>query len=106
MRARAIPAITRPHLLATSRALAYAEELSSLSENTGAPLWRAFTLILRGWMSSLTRDETDAAAMIGAGLDAYAATGGTAFNPIFRCALAGAHAACGRFDADQKSISE
>ena len=97
-----------PEILAgqVAAAQAHAEELSSLGEDKGAPLWRGFALILRGWTSSLTSHEADAAEMIAAGLDAYAATGGAAFNPIFLCALARAHAACGRFDAAQKSISD
>src|SRR6266446_3082012 len=78
------------------------KKLSSLGEEKGAPLWSAAALILRGWTSSLTSHQADAAEMIAAGLDAWAATGATAFNPIFRCALARAHAACGRFDAGQK----
>jgi len=43
---------------------------------------RACALILRGWTSSLTNHEADAAEMIAAGLAAYAATGGTAFSPF------------------------
>ena len=97
-----------PEILAgrVAAAQAHAEELSSLGEDKGAPLWRGAASILRGWTSSLTSHEADAAEMIAAGLDAYAATGGTVFSPIFRCALARAHAACGRVDAGQKSISE
>jgi predicted ATPase len=86
-------------------ASAHVQELNSIAEDQGAPLWRAFALILRGWTSSLTNPETDATNIFTTGLAACAATGGTVFNAIFLSALASVHARWGRFDQAESCLA-
>ena len=82
------------------------DEHAVLADQKHAELWKAWVLLLRGWLFSQTGKAAEAVEVITAGLTAQRSTGATAFIPGRWSDLARAYADLGRFDDAWRSIDE
>jgi predicted ATPase len=97
-----------PYTLCGNRAAAAAraQELVALSEEKGAPFWKAFGMLNQGRILALAGKASDATEMLISGIAAWRTTGATVWLPLFLPQLARAHAEFGQFEAAWRRIGE
>ena len=97
-----------PHILCGNYATASSilDELGALVDEKGAALWKAWGVMLRGWLCAVTGRPADAVEMITSGLTAQRSTGATSFVSERLPDLAKAYASLDRFDDAWRSIDE
>jgi class 3 adenylate cyclase/predicted ATPase len=82
------------------------DELVALADEKGALLWKAFGMLMQGWLYGLTDRASDAVRTIATGITALRATGATTWITFWFACLAKANADLGQFDDAWRSISE
>jgi predicted ATPase len=82
------------------------DELVALAEEKGASFWKAFVIVLRGWLLALTGNASRAVQMITSGIAAMRSTGATLCLPLNLSLLARAYAKVGQFDDAYRCIGE
>ena len=82
------------------------DELGALADEKGAALWKAWVVMLRGWLCAVTGRSMKAIEMITSGFTAQRSTGATSFVSERLPDLAKAYASLGRFDDAWRSIDE
>jgi predicted ATPase len=90
------------------QAAAGLDELAALTDESGAPYWRAFGMSVHGCLLAANgkAKALDAAHMSTTGISALRVTGTTAWTPWYLSSLARAYAELGRFDDARHSITE
>ena len=73
-------------------------EVSSLADEKGAPLWKAYGILFQGFLLAITGEASNAIQMINTGMVSYRSTGSTAFMPWYLSNLAMAYAEVGQFE--------
>jgi class 3 adenylate cyclase/predicted ATPase len=73
-------------------------EVTSLADEKGAPLWKAYGIMFQGFLVAVAGQAANAIPMITAGITAYRSTGSTVFMPWYLSNLAMAYADVGQFD--------
>jgi predicted ATPase len=81
-------------------------ELITLAEEKGALLWKAFGMLLQGYVFALSGKAADAVQIITAGINTFRSTGATRAMPISLSFLAKAHAEENQFDDARRCIDE
>jgi len=89
-----------------AKAMAHADELIALGDETGASLWKAIGTIFRGITCALTRDAPDAVQQITSSLRLHRSTGGSVSISFPLSVLGKAHAGLGELDAAWRCIDE
>jgi class 3 adenylate cyclase/predicted ATPase len=89
-----------------AEAVANADELIALAEETRASLWKAMGLSFRGAACALAGDATDAVLQITLGLRMYRSTGASVSISYFLSLLGKANAGLGQFDEAWRCIEE
>ena len=82
------------------------DELMILADEKGATLWKAWGMMLRGWLFSMTGKAGDAMEMITAGLTAARSTGAISFIAPRLSDLARAYADLGRFEDAWRCVDD
>ncbi len=82
------------------------DEVISLANEKGAPLWKAGGMCQQGCMLALTGKAADAIPMLTSGITAWRSTGSTLWMPLYLSYLASARADLGQFDDAWSCISE
>ena len=80
------------------------DECIALSEEKNAAYWKAFGMLGRGWLLSLTDRASDAVQVITDGITAWRSTGSTFLVPCWLSYLAEAHAELGERDEAWRRI--
>ena len=89
-----------------AKAVANADELIALADETRASLWKAMGLSFRGAACALAGDATDAILQITLGLRLYRSTGASVSISYFLSLLGKANAGLGEFDEAWRCIEE
>jgi hypothetical protein len=87
-------------------AIEQTDEVMSLADEKGAGFWKAYGMLVRGWLFGLTDKCSDAIDMINAGITAWRSTGAKLWMPWYLSYLAMAHAKLGQFDDAWRYIGE
>jgi len=87
-------------------ATAQIDEVISLADEKGAGFWKAYGMLVRGWLFGLTGKRSDAVDMITAGIAAWRSTGARLWMPWYLSYLARVHAELGQFDDAWRCIGE
>ena len=87
-------------------ATALVDELVVLADEKGAPLWKAYGMLVQGRLLPLSGKASDAIHMITSGLTAFRSTGSTVGMPLSLAYLARAYAELGQFDDARRCIGE
>src|SRR5262249_20725307 len=82
------------------------DELISLGDEKGASVWKAFGIILQGWLLLLIGEAPGSIKLITSGVHAYRSTGARLTLPYLLSILAKAHADVGEFDRAWQYITE
>ena len=83
---------------AYATAQAETDELATLAEEKNAAIWKASTLIHRGYVLAQTGTASEAARVINSAINAMQATGATLWLPLHLSYLSKAQAELGQFD--------
>ncbi len=89
-----------------AKANAIVDELAAVADDKGTMFWKAFAMLHRGWLFSVTGQFTDAVNMIKAGISAHRSTGSTMWLPLYFSYLASAHAELGQYEDAWRCIGE
>ena len=89
---------------ATAKALL--AELVSLADEKGAASWKTAGVLVRSFVSAMTKEGADPVHAIASAWDAFLATGATVWAPGQRLYLAMAYADVGQFDDARTRIDE
>jgi predicted ATPase len=97
-----------PYILSGNYAAAdaFVDEAAILADEKGTVLWKAWGLLQRGWLFSMTGKAAEAVETITSGLTAQRSTGAISFIPRYLSGLARAYADLGRFDDAWRSIDD
>jgi predicted ATPase len=87
-------------------AKAEVEGLAALSEEKGAAIWKAASLVLRGYILSLMGDASEATRVITSAIAAMQSTGATMWLPLHLAYLSKAKGELGQFDDARQCLSE
>jgi predicted ATPase/class 3 adenylate cyclase len=87
-------------------ASALIDELAALADEKGTSFWKAYGMLLRGWLLALTGKASNAVHLLTAGITAMRSTGATAYAPWYLSNLAAAYAALGQFEDAWRCIGE
>jgi predicted ATPase len=87
-------------------ATALLDELVPLAEEKGSSQWKAFGIMGRGSVMTLTGDASNGAPLIASGIALLRSTGSTNWLPMYLSYLAIAYAELTQFDAAWRSICE
>jgi predicted ATPase len=87
-------------------ASAEADELVTLADEKGSPLWKAFGVSCQGWLAAMTDKAADAVQIITSGIGTARSTGSTLWTPLNLSHLARAYGALGKFDDAWRCIGE
>jgi len=82
------------------------DELVALADEKGALLWKAFGMLMQGWLYGLTDRASDAVRTIATGITALRATGATTWITFWFACLAKANADLGQFYDAWRCIGE
>jgi class 3 adenylate cyclase/predicted ATPase len=82
------------------------DEAIPLAEEKGAALWKAWGMLIRGWVLALTGKAVQALEIMTEGICAWRSTGATVYMPLFLSPLAMCYAQLGRFDDAWRHIGE
>ena len=83
-----------------------ADELVALADAKGTLYWKAYGMLLHGWLSALRGKSSDAVAVTSSAITAMRSTGATAYAPWYLSYLASSHAQLGQFDDARRCIAE
>ena len=89
-----------------AEAMAHADELIALADETGASLWKAIGMLFRGAACALAGDASDAVEQITSALRLYRSTGASVSISYFLSVLAKANAGLGQLDEARRCIDE
>jgi predicted ATPase len=87
-------------------ASALVDELIPVADEKGAVQWKAYGMLVRGWILALTGRPLDTVQMLTSGLMSWRSTGATQWVPLYLSYLARAYAELGQFDDTWRSIRE
>ncbi len=82
------------------------DELVVLADEKASPFWKAYGMLVQGWLFVLTGKASDAVQMVTSGTAAVRSTGATLFAPWNLSYLAMAYAELGQFDDAWRCIGE
>jgi class 3 adenylate cyclase/predicted ATPase len=82
------------------------DELVALADEKGALLWKAFGMLMQGWLYGLTDRASDAVRTIATGITALRATGATTWITFWFACFAKANADLGQFYDAWRCIGE
>jgi predicted ATPase len=82
------------------------DELLPLADEKGAVFWKAHGMCIKGVLSALSGDTSNAIHMLTSGIDTYRSTGSTASASLYLSYLARAYADVGQFDHAWRCIGE
>jgi predicted ATPase len=82
------------------------DELVALADEKGSLSWKAYGMLVQGWLFAQLGKASDAVKIITAGLSAYRSTGSTMWMPMYLSYLAKAYAGLERFDDAWRCIRE
>jgi class 3 adenylate cyclase/predicted ATPase len=82
------------------------DELVALADEKGAGPWKAFGMLLQGWLFALTGKASDAVHTITSGIAAWRSGGATVYVPFYLSHLTRAHAEVGQFNGAWRCIGE
>ena len=82
------------------------DELIDVAESKGTHYWKAYGLVLQGWLAQLTGDAADAVAKVTIGMEVMRSTGATAYAPWYLSILARAYADIGRLEEARQRSTE
>jgi predicted ATPase len=82
------------------------DELIALADEKATLFWRAWGMMNRGWLLTLTGKPSDAVPWIISGIGAWRSTGATMCVPFYSSCLATAYAQLGRFEEAQDAIGD
>ena len=99
-------ALTLLHAGRTDRARDLIGELIEIADSKGTHYWKAYGLVLRGWLAALTGRPADAVAEITAGIGIMRSTGATGYAPWYLSILARAHADTGEIAEARRCAAE
>ena len=85
---------------------ARADELVALADGKGTLYWKAYGMLLYGWLSALTGKSSEAVSVTTSAITAMRSTGATAYAPWYLSYLASSHAELGQFDDARRCIAE
>jgi class 3 adenylate cyclase/predicted ATPase len=89
-----------------AKAMAQADEMIALADETGASLWKGSGTLFRGAVCALASSASDAVALITSGLRLCRSTGATVSISYFLSVLGKAKAGLGQFDEAWRCIDE
>ncbi len=89
-----------------AKAIAQADELIALADETGASIWKAIGMIFRGTTCALAGDAPDAVQQIASSLQSHRPTGGSVSLSFFLSVLAKANAGLAQLDEAWRCIDE
>jgi predicted ATPase len=97
-----------PHILCGNygAANAQSDEVAVLADEKGTLLWKAFGMLVQGWLFVLTGKASDAVQMVTSGITAVRSTGSTYWMPLSLSYLSKAYAETGQFDDARRCIDE
>ena len=82
------------------------DELLALADEKGSLSWKAYGMLVQGWLFARLSKASDAVHMITSGITALRSTGATLWMPLWLSHLTRAHAELGLFDEAWHCISE
>jgi predicted ATPase len=82
------------------------EECTAFADEKDAAFWKAFAMMGRGWLLSLTGSLSDAVQTVTAGITAMHSAGATIWTPIFMSELARAYAELSQAEEARRYIGE
>ena len=82
------------------------EECTAFADEKNAAFWKAFAMMGRGWLLSLTGSLSDAVQTMTAGVTATHSGGATVWTPIFMSELARAYAELGQAEEARRYVGE
>lgn len=82
------------------------DELIALADEKGSSYWKAFEMVIRGWVLAMTGKASEAVRMITSGVTALRSTGTTVAMTISLSHLATAYAQLGQFRATASAHSK
>jgi predicted ATPase len=82
------------------------DECIALADEKDAAFFKAFAMLGRGWLLSLTERASDAAKAMTAGITSLRSTGTTVWTPFFLSTLARANADLGQLEEARRYIDE
>jgi predicted ATPase len=82
------------------------DELIALADEKGGLFYKAFGMLMQGWLFALTGKASDAVRALTSGLAARRSTGATVGTPLFISYLASAYAELSQFDDAWRCIGE
>jgi class 3 adenylate cyclase/predicted ATPase len=85
---------------------ALVDELLALADEKGSLSWKAYGMLVQGWLFAQFGKASDAVQVITAGLSAFRSTGATLFMPLWLSSLTIAYAELGQFDDARRCIGE
>jgi ABC transporter substrate binding protein len=77
-----------------------------VADEKGAGQWKAYGMLVQGWILALTGRPLDTVQMLTSGLMSWRSTGATQWVPLYLSYLARAYAELGQFDDTWRSIRE
>ena len=89
---------------ATANALI--DEVVALADDKSAMQWKAFAMLMQGWLVSLTGRTSDAVHTISSAITAWRSVGAMLFVPFYLSQLAKACANLGKFDDARRCIGD
>jgi tetratricopeptide (TPR) repeat protein len=99
-------ALTLLHAARYERARELIDQLIDVAESKGTDYWKAYGLVLQGWVAALTGDPAQAVGKITSGMEIMRSTGATAYAPWYLSILARAYADVGRLDEARRHSTE
>jgi predicted ATPase len=85
---------------------ARSDEAIPLAEEKGAALWKAWGMLIQGWVLALNGKALQALEIMTQGISAWRSTGATVYVPLFLAPLARCYAELGKFDDAWHHIGE
>jgi predicted ATPase len=82
------------------------DELVALTDEKGAPFWKALGMASQGCVFLLAGQASDAVALITSSIAAYRSTGSSIWMPLCLSSLASAYAQLGHFDDAWRCVDE
>jgi class 3 adenylate cyclase/predicted ATPase len=82
------------------------DELVAMADEKGTLFWKAYGMLLQGWLFALTGKAANAVHLIAAGIAVMRSTGATAYAPWYLSCLAKAHAELGQRDDARRCVDE
>lgn len=98
--------LTLLHAGLTEQARPLIDELVELADGKGTLYWKAYGLLLRGWLAALDGDAARAVDTIESAMRDMRSTGASGYAPWYLSVLATAQAVLGRHDDARRSIDE